>query len=103
MGKYAFVGSKDTDSITVVDISNPISLTIVGSFTSLDLDNVYDVIVDGEHAYLASRDADSLTIIDIGLAVTGQQARVGVGATAPKRAYVVTDAGDSNIRLEVKV
>jgi hypothetical protein len=65
-GKYAYATDRNTDSLHVIDISNPVNPSIVGSVaSSTALDDVWSVYVSGKYAYVASESDDSLRIIDI--------------------------------------
>ena len=64
-GSYAYVASIYTDSLTVIDISNPAAPVQVGTVSTADLEGAASVAVSGGYAYVAGSYANSLTIIDI--------------------------------------
>ncbi len=63
-GSYAYVTSLNSQSLSVIDISNPANPTIVGSMTDPTLwpDGL---AVSGNYAYVAGRTSDSLSVINI--------------------------------------
>ncbi|PIR77912.1 MAG: hypothetical protein COU28_04500, partial [Candidatus Magasanikbacteria bacterium CG10_big_fil_rev_8_21_14_0_10_36_16] len=66
LGKYAYVASEYGFSLSIIDITNPTSPSLVGSISSSTLmDGATGVQVSGKYAYVASRNSDSLTIVDI--------------------------------------
>lgn len=64
-GDYAYVVSNQADRLTVIDISNPASPSIVGSVTDPYLNNARDVAVAGSYAFVVSNVAGRITAIDI--------------------------------------
>ncbi|MCP3685499.1 MAG: hypothetical protein GY861_22840, partial [bacterium] len=64
-GDFAYVASRDSDSLVVINVSNKSSIVQVGYLSSSSLDGAASVFVDGGYAYVASRFNDSLTVIDI--------------------------------------
>ena len=65
-GNTAYVASRISDSLTVIDVSNPASPQILGHVTDTNkLDGANSVTVAGTTAFVASRDSSSLTVIDV--------------------------------------
>ena len=68
-GKYAYVASVISDSLTIIDISDPNNPTetgvIVNGSGATALNGAISVYVSGKYAYVASSVSDSLSIIDI--------------------------------------
>ena len=65
-GSYAYVTGEASDSLVVVDISNPASPVIRGSVVSSSLlDGVRGVAVSGSYAYVTGQYSDSLVVVDI--------------------------------------
>ncbi len=65
-GKYAYVVSSISDSLRIIDISDPSSPTIAGSFVdTTNLNTPSDVYVSGKYAYVVAQTDNSLRIIDI--------------------------------------
>jgi len=73
-GKYAYVtvgfnftNQRPTpaDTLTIIDISDPTSPTIVGSISDAQLNGPYSVYVSGQYAYVAAHIANALTIVDV--------------------------------------
>jgi len=65
-GRYAYVGGEVSDSLAVVDISNPSSPTLAGGVTSTTyMNGAWSVYVSGKYAYVAGYYSDSLAIVDI--------------------------------------
>jgi len=66
VGTYAYVTSSISDGLTVVDISNPSSLSVVGKlFDSTNMNSARGIVVSGSYAYVVSRLSDGLAIVDI--------------------------------------
>ena len=68
-GNYAYLTAFDSDRLTVIDISNPASPTIVASLhDSVNLATPADVAVSGDYAYVADQTGSSntnLAVVDI--------------------------------------
>jgi len=65
-GKYAYVASYQSDSLAIIDISDPTTPVLSGSLIdSTNMDFAYSVYVSGKYAYVAGGNSDSLAIIDI--------------------------------------
>lgn len=65
-GDYAYVAAQIYDGLTVVDISDPTSPTIVGSVTSAQLNGAYRVDMVGlDHVAVACTESDRLTIVNV--------------------------------------
>ena len=62
-GKYAYAVS--TDTLCIIDVSNPTNPGIVGVFDSSNLTGARSVYVSGKYAYVAASIDDTLTIIDV--------------------------------------
>jgi len=99
-GNYAYVTASQSDSLTVIDISNPTSPTVVGSVSdSVNLDYPIYVQVSGNYAYITPFFSDSLTVIQInsiiipgtpdGLSAISGDTQVSLSWTAPS-----DDGGD---------
>jgi hypothetical protein len=64
-GKYAYVTGESSDSLAVVDISNPSSPQVVSYVNDISINGASDVFISGKYAYVTGRDNDSLAIINI--------------------------------------
>jgi hypothetical protein len=65
-GSYAYVVGEYSNSLVVIDVSNPASPVIRGSVVSSSLlERAYDVDVSGSYAYVAALYSNSLVVIDI--------------------------------------
>ena len=64
-GSYAYVASALSDSLTVIDVSDPANPVQVGTITNAQLAGTYDVALSGNYAYLASATSDRLNVIDV--------------------------------------
>ena len=64
-GSYAYVASALSDSLTVIDVSDPAGPVQVGTITNAQLAGTYDVALSGDYAYLASATSDRLNVIDV--------------------------------------
>ena len=64
-GSYAYVAAEISDSLVVIDISNPASPVIRGSVVASLLDGTRGVAVSGSYAYVTGINSDSLVVIDI--------------------------------------
>jgi hypothetical protein len=65
-GQYAYLTGSTSDSLAIVDISNPTSPSLTGYITNATvLDFPQKVFVSGKYAYVTSSTSDSLSIIDI--------------------------------------
>ncbi len=62
-GKYAYITAEISDSLTIVEISDPNNPFVVGSIAGLD--GAWDVKVVGNYAYVTENVGDKLTIIDV--------------------------------------
>ena len=65
-GQYAYVTAAYSNRLTVIDISNPLSPTIVASLqdgTKLNFD--VDVTTQGHYAYVADQSTEGLAVVDI--------------------------------------
>ena len=68
-GNYAYVTAEGSDSLQIINISNPTTPTAAGTIThsisdNILLDKAKDVFVQGNYAYVVSYDSDSLQIIE---------------------------------------
>ena len=65
-GSYAYVVGEYSNSLVVIDVSNPASPVIRGSVVSSSLmSQAYDVAVSGSYAYVAGLNSDSLVVVDV--------------------------------------
>ncbi len=69
-GHYAYVTSQYSDALTIIDISNPLSPTIVSTLTdTTNLANAADVAVQGNYAYVADQTSNpahaNFTVVDV--------------------------------------
>ncbi|MCG8322099.1 MAG: DUF1566 domain-containing protein, partial [Cytophagales bacterium] len=64
-GSYAYVASALSDSLTVIDVSDPANPVQVGTITNAQLAGTHDVALSGNYAYLASFTSDRLNVIDV--------------------------------------
>jgi len=66
VGNYAYVVSRTGNSITILDISNPLNPAYVSSLTDATLlSGAYSLAIVGNYAYIAVTTRASLAIIDI--------------------------------------
>ena len=66
-GRYAYVANVNDDSLRIIDVSDPTSLTIVGGIKDASLlEGAISITVSGRYAYVANYFDDSLRIIDLG-------------------------------------
>ena len=90
LGNFAYVACYESNSLQIVDISNPASLVLVGSIAHGDggaqLDGAWNVFVVNNYAFVVSLHSNALEIIDVS------------DPTAPVHAYRVAD-GDNGARL----
>jgi hypothetical protein len=64
-GSYAYVTAEISDSLVVIDISNPASPVIRGSVVASLLDGTRGVAVSGLYAYVTGINSNSLVVIDV--------------------------------------
>ena len=65
-GPYAYVVGQYSNSLVVIDVSNPASPVIRGSVVSSSLmSQAYDVAVSGSYAYVAGYESNSLVVVDV--------------------------------------
>ena len=65
-GLYAYVTGRQSNSLVVVDISNPASPVIRGSVVSSSLlGGSFGVAVSGTYAYVVAPISDSLVVVDV--------------------------------------
>jgi hypothetical protein len=65
-GNYAYVAVLDTHLLTIVDITDPLSPSTVGTVSSVTyLNGACSVFVLGDYAYVTAYFNDSLTIVDV--------------------------------------
>ncbi len=65
-GKYAYVTSFSSTSLTVIDISNPASPTFVAEeVKATEFSGIRGLFVSGKYAYIATSGRDSLAVVDI--------------------------------------
>ncbi len=50
-GVTAYVACKTADAIDIVSISNPAAMSVIGSFTDVALNDIRNIIVDGNYLY----------------------------------------------------
>lgn len=63
---FVYVASQTSDSLTVIDVSDPANAYVRGNVTNnTTLNGAIDVAVNGNFAYVASPTADSMTIIEV--------------------------------------
>ncbi len=85
-GRYAYVANYGTDSVSIIDISNPASPVTVSTPTTGD--GSVSVYVSGRYAYVANYNANTMSIIDISNpAVPVTVSALGTGLT-PRSVYV---------------
>ena len=91
-GKYAYVVASDSDSLSIIDISEPTNPTRVGLLIdNINLDGIRGIHVAGKFAYVASETADTFSIIDIS------------EPTNPTLVGVITDSTNLNTATDVYV
>ena len=100
LGKYAYVVSSLSSSLTVIDISNPTSPTQVGVIRdgvgATNFTGPRDVYVSGKYAYAVTSGSNSFTVIDISNPLAPKQLGTivdGVGATELDGAWSVYVSG----------
>jgi len=94
-GNYAYVASLNSDSLTVVDISQPATPSIVGFVSSsTQLDGPRTVALSGNYAYVASVGSDSLTAVDISQPATPSIVGFVSSSTQLDGAHGVTLSGN---------
>ena len=65
-GHYAYVTSAYSSRLTIIDISNPLSPTIVASLNDkTNLPFPVDVAVQGNYAYVANQSAGKFAVLDV--------------------------------------
>ena len=65
-GKYAYVAGTISDSLAIIDISDPTNPTLVGSLIdSTNMNAANDVYVSGNYAYVSGELSDTLAIVDV--------------------------------------
>lgn len=106
-GKYAYVSYSNGGYFRVFDVSNPASITLVGSLQQGSTSGLY-VYVQGKYAYTADNSFSKLRIIDISnptAPVYVGYASTGGGSGIPRTVYVqgryayVTNQGTNNFEI----
>lgn len=68
-GNYAYVTSRQSDSVTVIDISTPtvplIVATLFDNGGTLRLNGASGIVKDGNYLYIASQISDAMQVIDV--------------------------------------
>ena len=65
-GNYAYVAGADSNSLAIIDISNPSSPVVVGGLIDSNYMNyAHSVHVSGNYAYVAAKGSDSLSIVNV--------------------------------------
>ena len=93
-GRYAYVVTESDNKFIINDISNPASVTNVGSFTVGGATKPWWVAVQGRYAYIVTNTTNTLQTIDLGGTYT-QQLEAGsleVASTATADLSVSRDA-----------
>jgi len=80
-GNYAYIVDASNDGLTILDITNHISPTLVGSLYGTGSPNylsyAYALILDGDYAYVVSMTDDALVAIDVSTVTAPTLAGVG--------------------------
>eukprot|EP00930_Biecheleria_cincta_P039690 TRINITY_DN27262_c0_g2_i1.p1 TRINITY_DN27262_c0_g2~~TRINITY_DN27262_c0_g2_i1.p1 ORF type:complete len:1548 (+),score=197.19 TRINITY_DN27262_c0_g2_i1:171-4814(+) len=70
-GNYAYIAARTGDSATVVDVSNPNSLTVTGTLAdSTNLNGARGIDKSGTKLYITGFDGNSLAIVDVSTPAT---------------------------------
>jgi hypothetical protein len=91
-GKYAYTADYASNTISVIDVSNPLSPTRVG-FTTVG-QSPYGIVVSGKYAYVTNYGEDSISVVDVSIPSAPVQlvtttVDVGVGAySTPTGLYI---------------
>jgi hypothetical protein len=68
-GDYAYVTARTSDTLEVIDVSDPLYPVLVGSLADGDggavLDGAWSVVVEGSYAFVTAKDGDALQVIDV--------------------------------------
>lgn len=64
-GDYAYVGSTDSDLLTIIDISDVEDMKVLGTIQDNQLNDTRGITVRGRYAYVAASIADRMTIVDV--------------------------------------
>jgi len=68
LGRYAYVSSYASNTLDIVDVSNPSSMSIVGSVAdSNNLKNPLSVVVSGNYAYVAAYGTSTVSVVDVSI------------------------------------
>lgn len=66
LGNYAYVVNTNDDSMRIIDITDPITPTIVGGLKdAVDMNGAWDIVCDGRYVYVSCNSDNSLRIIDV--------------------------------------
>ena len=65
LGDYAYIVSYTNNSLTIVNISAPSEISIVGAISGVSLDGPNTIEVEGNYAYITTGDTSNLVIVDI--------------------------------------
>ncbi len=89
-GDYLYVVNQTSDSLVIVDASDPTALSVVGSITNSNLDGAIDIAVSGNYAYVVSMLSNRLSVIDISTpSAPVAVASIVVGSFAPDTITIV--------------
>lgn len=87
-GNYLYLTSYNSDRLSIIDISNPASMSVTGFITnSTQLNALSDIRVVGNYAYVSAYNYDGIAIID----VTNKAAPSIVGSVTNSLLNQVTD------------
>ncbi|MBP6859832.1 MAG: beta-propeller fold lactonase family protein [Candidatus Magasanikbacteria bacterium] len=87
-GKYAYVANYADDTLSVVDVSNPLNPQLISNATLNSGANPHSVFVSGRYAYTANQSQDTLSIIDISNPAAPVQVSTVVAGSGPISAVV---------------
>lgn len=91
---HAYITSEDADSFTIVDIMNPLSVSVVGSVNNATtLNGANDIFISGKFAYVTASTNNSMSVIDIhGIDVpSGNIGSLEVGSLSVKSNVIIAD------------
>jgi cytoskeletal protein CcmA (bactofilin family) len=90
-GKYAYILNTSTNNLKIVDVSNPASMSIVGSTATSSFNNPQSVYVQGKYAYVASRNNGQLFAVDVSNPASPSVGTSVSGLGDPQNVYVQGD------------
>ena len=64
-GNYAYVAAKTSDTITIIDITDPANMVEKDSYTSANMGRTYGIKVRGDYAYVTEAVNDGIISFDI--------------------------------------